>query len=472
MPKRAAGLQTIATLPCELHEARCVDAQAVYWKTDHERFAAASLAGERLWEVEVADGAKLVGVFDGMPVVLRSPLDPPFVQELVFLDPASGAVVRRVPAPADTCEVAYGDGTFAFLVASERLGPATSLVLVDAATARKTTPIKRQQVGDLRAIAGGFLCTVDWVAVALGREGKLKWKTDQLVVVTGHALLAVGTGGKLARLDPSTGEPMWSFTMKRARKDHLICVGANAEVVAVLEPTLGELALLELATGALRWRTERVVSQQAPPLLTGDAVVALSTGTAGGDFPALAVFDGVDGTRRGELATNDGFELRDGLVAGEVCVLAQVGGTALHVIRVPRAGGSGEAKTTAGATVAAGKTAAKTTAGATGKVAAGKTASGARAKVASGKKTAAGSGAKAAAVKKAAAAKAGAVKKTAAAKVGAVKKTAVAKAGAGKKAASKVGAGKKSVAAAKAAVGKKAASKVGAGKKAAAKRRS
>jgi len=421
MPKRAAGPQTIATFPCELHEARCVDAQAVYWKTDHERFAAASLAGERLWEVEVADGAKLVGVFDGMPVVLRSPLDPPFMQELVFLDPASGAVMRRVPAPANTCEVAYGEGAFAFLVASERFGAASSLVLVDAATERTTTPIRRQQVGDLRAIAGGFLCLVDWVAVALGREGKLRWKTDQLVVVTGHALLAVGTGGKLARLDPSSGEPMWSFTMKRARKDHLICVGANAEVVAVLEPTLGELALLELATGALRWRTGRVVSQQTAPLVTGDAVVALSTATAGGDFSALAVFDGVDGSLRGELATNEGFELRDGLVAGEVCVLAQVGGTALHLVRVPRAGGGGEVKSKANAKVASGKTTASAS------------------KAAAGKKTAA---------------KAAVGKETAAKKV-----ASQAKVGAGKKAAAKV------------AVGKKTAAKVGAGKKAGAKRR-
>ncbi|MDC0674596.1 outer membrane protein assembly factor BamB family protein [Nannocystis radixulma] len=423
MPKRAAGLQTVATFSCDLHEARCVDAQAVYWKTDHERFAAASLAGERLWEVEVADGAKLVGVFDGMPVVLRSPLDPPFVQELVFLDLASGAVVRRVPAPANTCEVAYGEGTFAFLVASERFGPATSLVLVDAATERKTTPIKRQQVGDLRAIAGGFLCLVDWVFVALGREGKLKWKTDQLVVVTGHAMLAVGTGGKLARLDPSSGEPMWSFTMKGARKDHLICVGANAEVVAVLEPTLGELALLELATGAQRWRTKRVVSQQAPPLLTADAVVALSTGTAGGDFPALAVFDLADGTRRAELPTNDGLELRDGLVAGEVCVLAQVGGTALQLVRVPQAGGGGEAKVVAGVKTTAKKTAAakvsaaKKAAGSAAKVGAAKKAA---SKVAVGKKTAA----------KAVASRIAARKKTAAkavaspAKVGAAKKTA------------------------------------------------
>ena len=220
------------------------------------------------------------------------------------------AVVRRVAAPANTCEVAYGDGTFAFLVASERFGAASSLVLVDAATERKNTPIRRQQVGDLRAIAGGFVCLVDWESVAIGREGKLKWKTDELVVVTSHALLAVGTAGKLARLDPASGSPVWSFTMKRARKDHLICVGANAEVVAVLEPTLGELALLELATGALRWRTGRVVAQQERPLLTSDGVVALSTDTAGGDWPALALFDAVDGTRRAALATMQGFELR------------------------------------------------------------------------------------------------------------------------------------------------------------------
>jgi len=346
MPKNSSGLQAIAKLASALYPTRCVDARALYWASDDQTFAAASLTGQRLWEVQVTDGDKLVGVIDGKPVVLTSRLDPPFELELLFLDPSNGSVVRRVAAPRDAREAAYSDGVFAFLVESKRFGPTNTLVLVDATTGeQKSTAVKGELATDLRAIPGGFLVTLDHVFAACDREGDVRWKTDHLVFVAEHVLLEMDLGGKLARLRPEDGKPMWSFSMKGAPKKSLVHVNASADAVVVLEPTLGELALLELETGAQRWRTKRVVgSQQAPPLLTTDAVVALSTKTAGGDWPALAAFSLSDGAPRGELRTNDGFNFNGGLVSGEVCVLAEEGGKALHLVRVPA--GAGGAKVT------------------------------------------------------------------------------------------------------------------------------
>ncbi|MFY0535984.1 PQQ-binding-like beta-propeller repeat protein [Nannocystis pusilla] len=336
MPKHSSGPHTVARLTAALHTPRLVDAGAVYWSSDDFRFAAASLAGEPLWDVEVEDGSRLVGIFDGHPVVLTSGFEPPFACALVLLDPASGREVRRVAAPKDTAEVAYCDGVFAFLTASKRLGPTTRLVLADAATGKFKTIVEGGLATGLMAIAGGFLCTLDFVVHAYDPKGRLLWKTDSVVSVFGETVLATHLGGKLARLRPADGAPLWSFTFKGAEERSLVQVHAGADAVAVLEPRLGELALLDRATGKLRWRTKRVAAASfAPPLVTPDAVVTLSTKKPGGGWQALGAFSLADGSLRGELANPDGFNMTDGLVAGEVCVLGQEDGTALHLVRVP-----------------------------------------------------------------------------------------------------------------------------------------
>ncbi|MCY0990545.1 PQQ-binding-like beta-propeller repeat protein [Nannocystis sp. ILAH1] len=336
MPKHSSGLHSVARLTAALHTPRYMDAGAVYWSSDDFRFAAASLAGEPLWDVEVEDGGRLVGIFEGHPVVLTRRLDPPFVVALVFLDPASGREVRRVAAPKDAAEAAYCDGVFAFLTASKRLGATNRLVLADAATGKFKKIVEGGLATGLTAIAGGFLCTLDFVVRAYDLKGRSLWTTDNVVSVFGETVLATNLGGKLARLRPADGKPLWSFTFKGAEAQSLVQVHAGADVVAVLEPRLGELALLDLATGKLRWRTKRVAATSfAPPLVTPDAVVTLSARKAGGTWQALAAFSLADGSLRAELANRHGFNMTDARVAGEVCVLGQEDGTALHVVRVP-----------------------------------------------------------------------------------------------------------------------------------------
>lgn len=330
MPNRPSGLQAVAKLASALYPTRYLDAHALYWAADDQRFAAATLTGQRLWEVEIEDGNKLVGIFDGQPVVLTSRLDPPDESALVFLDPATGGVARRVAAPADSHEAAFCDGVFAFLVASERFGAADTLVLVNAATGRRETIVTGGLASGLCATPAGFIFSLDYVSVAYDPRGRLRWQTPRVIAVSGHVVLATDLGGKLARLRPEDGEPLWSFTMKGAPRKGLVQVHAGADAVAVLEPTLGELALLDRDTGKQRWRTGRVVaSQHTPPLITSDAVVALAADAA------LAAFALADGSARGVLRTRSGFDLTGGLVAGEVCVLAEAGGQALHLVRVP-----------------------------------------------------------------------------------------------------------------------------------------
>ncbi|MDC0715770.1 outer membrane protein assembly factor BamB family protein [Nannocystis bainbridge] len=335
MSKQSSGLQSVAKLTSALHTPRYLDAGAIYWSSDDFRFAAASLAGDRLWDVEVEDGSRLVGVFEGHPVVLTSRLDPPYALALVFLDPASGREVRRVAAPEDAAEAAYCDGVFGFLTASERLGATNRLVLADAASGRFETVAEGGLATGLTAIAGGFLCSLDFRTRAHDRKGRLMWTTDHVVTASRSALLATHLGGKLARLRPEDGAPLWQFTFKGAEARSLVQVHASADAVAVLEPRLGDLALLDLATGALRWRARRVASQSfAPPLVTTDAVVTLTPNKSGG---ALAAFALADGSLRAELPNRHGLHMGEGLVAGEVCVLGQAGGTVLQVIRVPAA---------------------------------------------------------------------------------------------------------------------------------------
>lgn len=338
MPKHSSGPHAVARLTAALHTPRVVDGRAVYWSSDDFRFAAASLTGEPLWDVEVEDGSRLVGIFAGHPVVLTSRLAPPFASALVFLDPASGREVRRVAAPADAAEAAYCDGVFAFLTASKRLGATRRLVLADAATGKFKTIVEGGLATGLTAIAGGFLFTLDFVVRAYDLKGRSLWTTDNVVSVSGETVLATNLGGKVARLRPADGTPLWSFTFKGAEARSLVQVHAGADAVAVLEPRLGELALLDLATGKLRWRTKRVAATTfAPPLVTPDAVVTLSANETGKGWPALAVFSLADGQLRAELANRHGFNMTDALVAGEVCVLGQEDGTALHVVRVPAA---------------------------------------------------------------------------------------------------------------------------------------
>ncbi|WAS94997.1 outer membrane protein assembly factor BamB family protein [Nannocystis punicea] len=340
MPKNSSDLHAVARLTSALYSPRFVDAHALYWSPDDLRFAAASLAGERSWEVEVEDGSRLVGIFEGHPVVLTSRLDPPFALALVFLDPASGREVRRVAAPEDTAEAAHCDGVFAFLAASKRLGPANRLVLADATTGERRTLVEGGLASGLAAFAGGFLFTLDDVVRAYDPKGRLMWATDSVVTASGSVVLATALGGELARLRPEDGAPVWSFAFPGAQAQSLVQVHAGADAVAVLEPRLGELALLDLATGALRWRTKRVAATtHTPPLVTRDAVVALSARKAGGGWQALAAFSRTDGSLRGELANRHGFDLSGGLVAGEVCVLGQEGGETLHIVRVPQIGG-------------------------------------------------------------------------------------------------------------------------------------
>ncbi|WP_170135979.1 PQQ-binding-like beta-propeller repeat protein [Nannocystis exedens] len=225
---------------------------------------------------------------------------------------------------------------FAFLTASKRLGPTNRLVLADAATGKFRTVVEGGLATGLTAIAGGFLCSLDHAVRAYDPKGRLLWTTDKVVSVSWDTVLATDLGGKLARLRPEDGAPLWSFTFKGAEARSLVQVHAGADAVAVLEPRLGELALLDLATGALRWRTRRVAaSTHAPPLVTPDAVVALSAKQAREGWPALAAFALIDGSPRGELPNRHGFNLSGGLVAGEVCVLGQEDGTALHIVRVP-----------------------------------------------------------------------------------------------------------------------------------------
>ncbi|MFZ6182119.1 PQQ-binding-like beta-propeller repeat protein [Nannocystis pusilla] len=338
MSKQSSGLHTVARLTAALHTPRFVDAGAVYWSSDDFRFAAASLAGERLWDVEVEDGSRLVGIIEGHPVVLTSGFDPPFPCALVFLDPASGREVRRVAAPEHTTEAAYHDGVFAFLTAAERFEAASRLVLADAATGKFKKVVAGGSATGLTAFAGGFLCTLEFVVHAYDLKGRSLWKTDSVVSVSGETVLATHLGGELTRLRPADGAPLWSFTFKGAEARSLVQVHAGADAVAVLEPRLGELALLDLASGELRWRTKRVAATSfAPPLVTPDAVVTLSARKSGGTWQALAAFSLADGSLRAELANHHGFNMTDGLVAGEVCVLGQEDGTALHLVRVPGA---------------------------------------------------------------------------------------------------------------------------------------
>jgi outer membrane protein assembly factor BamB len=390
MPKHSSSPQTVATLSAALHTPRVVDAGAVYWSSDDSRFAAASLAGEPLWDVEVEDGSRLVGIFEGHPVVLTSRLAPPFASALVFLDPASGREVRRVAAPKDAAEAAYCDGVFAFLTASKRLGAPNRLVLADAATGKFKIIVEGELASGLTAIAGGFLCTLDFMVHAYDLKGRSLWTTDNVVSVFGETVLATNLGGKLARLRPTDGAPLWSFAFKRAEARSLVQVHAGADVVAVLEPRLGELALLDLATGALRWQTRRVAATTfAPPLVTPDAVVTLSANAAGGGWPALAVFSLADGSLRAELANRHGFNMIDGRVAGEVCVLGQEDGTALHVVRVPASGAVNATGAVADAKVSGEKRVAKKSASATAaKKAAAKISPSASAKKAATKKPA------------------------------------------------------------------------------------
>lgn len=339
MSKHSSSLHTVARLTAALHTPRFVDAGAVYWSSDDFRFAAASLAGERLWDVEVEDGSRLVGIFEGHPVVLTSGFDPPFPCALVFLDPASGREVRRVAAPEHTTEAAYHDGVFAFLTAAERFEAASRLVLADAATGKFKKVVAGGSATGLTAFAGGFLCTLEFVVHAYDLKGRSLWKTDSVVSVSGETVLATHLGGKLTRLRPADGAPLWSFTFQGAEARSLVQVHAGADAVAVLEPRLGELALLDRASGELRWRTKRVAATTfAPPLVTPDVVVTLSAKKAGEGWQALAAFSLADGSLRGELANPDGFNMTDGLVAGEVCVLGQEDGTALHLVRVPKSG--------------------------------------------------------------------------------------------------------------------------------------
>lgn len=352
MPKHSSDLHTVARLTAALHTPRFVDACAVYWSSDDFRFAAASLAGERLWDVEVEDGGRLVGIFEGHPVVLTHRLDPPFAVALVFLDPASGREVRRVAAPNETAEAAYCDGVFAFLTASKRLGAPNRLVLADAATGNFKKIVEGGLASGLTTIAGGFVCTLDYVVRAYDLKGRLLWTTDNVVSVFGETVLATNLGGKLARLRPADGAPLWSFTFKGAEAQSLVQARAGADAVAVLEPRLGELALLDLATGKPRWRTKRVAATTfAPPLVTPDAVVTLSARKSGGTWQALAAFSLADGSLRAELANQHGFNMTDGLVAGEVCVLGQEDGTSLHLVRVPASGAASTTSAVADAKV-------------------------------------------------------------------------------------------------------------------------
>nr|WP_276603848.1 PQQ-binding-like beta-propeller repeat protein [Nannocystis pusilla] len=183
------------------------------------------------------------------------------------------------------------------------------------------------------------MSTLEFVVHAYDLKGRSLWKTDSVVSVSGETVLATHLGGKLTRLRPADGAPVWSFTFKGAEARSLVQVHAGADAVAVLEPRLGELALLDRASGELRWRTKRAAATTfAPPLVTPDAVVTLSAKKAGEGWQALAAFSRADGSLRGELANPDGFNMIDGLVAGEVCVLGQEDGTALHLVRVPASG--------------------------------------------------------------------------------------------------------------------------------------
>ncbi|WP_434420232.1 PQQ-binding-like beta-propeller repeat protein [Nannocystis pusilla] len=456
MPKHSSSPHTVAKLTAALHTPRLVDAGAVYWSSDDFRFAAASLAGEPLWDVEVEDGSRLVGLFDGHPVVLTRGFEPPFACALVFLDPASGREVRRVAAPEHTTEAAYHDGVFAFLTAAERFEAANRLVLADAATGKSKKVVEGGHATGLTAFVGGFLCTLDFVVRAYDLKGRSLWTTDNVVSVFGETVLATNVGGKLARLRPTDGTPLWSFTFKGAEARSLVQVHAGADAVAVLEPRLGELALLDLATGKLRWRTKRVAATTfAPPLVTPDAVVTLSAKLAGGGWPALAVFSLADGSLRAELANRHGFNMMDGLVAGEVCVLGQEDGQALHLVRVPASDATNATRTGANGKASAGKSGAKKSASAASakKSAANKSPVSAssvkktRATTASAKKTrATTASAKKTAAKKppaaAAATKKTAAKKTAA-KTTATKKTAAKTTAATKTAATKTAAKKR-----------------------------
>ena len=132
--------------------------------------------------------------------------------------------------------------------------------------------------------------------IANAKAIRLLWSTSAgsgenftfFPALTGDAIFIAARDGRVARLDPASGDERWTSDAERKLSGG---VGADARTVAVATEE-GEVIALDAATGKVRWRA-RASSEVLTPPTVGAGLVLVRTIDS-----RLFGFDAEDGKRR------------------------------------------------------------------------------------------------------------------------------------------------------------------------------